>query len=267
MARSLADATERPPGRGLRSESALVLARATRRRRQLMRVPKQVGSFSIDNYDEVDSDPGNDSQKTCGVNIDVTFHPPEGLKSNKIGFVQMMKCLKGDGTPLLFPNESPRATTVDSGDAGWAVDRLAGRKWGYYGMDDPGTAGGNLTLGSRTDATTFTDAWMHDKIQLGRDAGKPAGCTAMTFAIDIEHGKYLDGFAWGYSVSADGKVTKNPLGSAYIGDLQRAAIQGWNTQAGLQDAAKRNAADQQLLPVPPPPVGDFPMPNPDLAYA
>jgi hypothetical protein len=263
MARSVAQAPGRPAGRGLRPEGAL-LARL-RIQRTATTVKSSNGEFSIDHYDEVDTDKDSDTRKKCGVNIEVTFHPPEGMKSNKIAFVQMMKCLKGDGTPLLFANESPRATDDASGDAGWAVDRLAGNKWGYYGMDDAGTAGGNLKLGSRTDKTTFVDAWMHDKIQLTRDAGKSGGCTAMTFAIDVEHGTYLGGFGWGYSVDASGKVTKNKLEAVVMGDVQRAAIKGWNTQAKLDDATKRNAPAQELLPAAPGPMGDFPMPDPNAA--
>jgi hypothetical protein len=263
VARSVARAGERPPGRGLRPDGALLARLAIQR--TPTKVQSSNGEFSIDNYDEVDGDKDNDTRKKCGVNIDVTFHPPEGMKSSKIAFVQMMKCLKGDGTPLLFANESPRATDADSGDAGWAVDRLKDNKWGYYGMDDDGTAGGNLKLGSRTDKTTFVDAFMHDRISLTREAGKSGGCTAMTFAIDVEHGTYLGGFGWGYSVDTSGKVTKNKLQAVEMGDVQRAAIKGWNKQAKLDDTTKRNAADQELLPEAPKPMGDFNVPDPNAA--
>ena len=262
VARCAARAAKLPPGRGATGATA---------RRRLLRAATKVqsyGEFSIDNYDPVDTDKDNDTTKTCGINIDVTYTSPESIRSNKIGFVQMMKCLKGDGTPLLFANEVARATDAKSGDEGWAVDRLKGMKWGYYGMEDTGLAGSNLKLGSRTDKTTSTDAFMHDKIQLGREAGKTAGCTAMTFAIDIEHGNYLGGFSWGYSVSADGKVTANTLGPAVMGKVQYAAIRGWNTQAELKDATKRNAPSQELLPTAEPPVGDFPYdPNAVTRYA
>jgi hypothetical protein len=258
VARSVALDSERPAGRGLRPQGALLARLAQRRIQRATKVQSSNGEFTIDNYDEVDADKDNDTRKKCGVNIDVTFHPPEGMKSSKIAFVQMMKCLKGDGTPLLFANESPRATDADSGDAGWAVDRLAGNKWGYYGMDDDATPGGNLKLGSRADKTTFVEAWMHDRISLTRDAGKSGGCTAMTFAIDIEHGTYLGGFGWGYSVDTAGKVTKNKLEAVEMGEVQRAAIKGWNKQAKLDDATKRNAPAQELLPEAPNPVGDFP---------
>jgi hypothetical protein len=259
VARSVAQAAAQPAGRGLRPEGALIARLAQRRiQRVATKVQSSNGEFSIDNYTEVDDDKDNDTRKKCGVNIDVTFHPPEGIKSSKIAFVQMMKCLKGDGTPLLFSNESPRATDADSGDAGWAVDRLKDNKWGYYGMDDDGTAGGNLKLGSRTDKTTFVDAWMHDRISLTREAGKSGGCTAMTFAIDVEHGRYLGGFGWGYSVDTSGKVTKNKLEAVDMGEVQRAAIKGWNKQAKLEDTTKRNAPAQELLPEAPNPIGDFP---------
>ena len=241
VARSLA-AQAAPAGRGLRPDAAI--ARLASPRRAIARTATKIetyGTFSIDNYDPVDSDKDNDTNKSCGINIDVTYTPPPHIKSNKIGFVQMMKCLKGDGTPLLFENEKPRATDAASGDEGWAVDRLKNMKQGYYGMEDNGTAGGNLKLGSRTDKDTAVDATMHDRISLGRQTGKTAGCTAMTFAIDIEHGKYLGGFCWGYSVDASGKVTGNPLVAGEMGDVQRAAIKAWNAQAKNKDRTKRNA--------------------------
>jgi hypothetical protein len=259
-----------PAGRGLRPDRSLVARLAHAGSRVLARAPTKIesyGTFEIDNYDPVDTDKDNDTTKSCGINIDVTYTPPPHIKSNKIGFVQMMKCLKGDGTPLLFDNEVARATDAASGDAGWAVDRLKAKKWGYYGMEDSGAAGGNLTLGSRTDEDNEVDAFMHDKITLGRQAGKTAGCTAMTFAIDIEHGKYLGGFGWGYSVDAAGKVTGNELKEVQMGGVQEAAIKAWNAQSQLKDAAKRNAADQQLLPEAKP-LGDFNFdPNAETRYA
>ena len=259
-----------PQGRGLHPDSSMVARVALAGQRVLARAPTKIesyGTFEIDNYDPVDTDKDNDTTKSCGINIDVKYTPPPHIKSNKIGFVQMMKCLKGDGTPLLFDNEVPRATDAASGDAGWAVDRLKGKKWGYYGMEDSGAGGGNLTLGSRTDKDNSVDAKMHDKITLGRQAGKTAGCTAMTFAIDIEHGKYLGGFGWGYSVDATGKVTGNELKEVEMGEVQEAAIKAWNAQSKLKDAAKRNAADQQLLPEAKI-LGDFNFdPNAETRYA
>ena len=257
-------------GRGLRPDGSLVARLALAGRRVIARAPKKIesyGTFEIDNYDPVDTDKDNDTTKSCGINIDVTYSPPPHIKSNKIGFVQMMKCLKGDGTPLLFDNEVPRATDAASGDAGWAVDRLKNKKWGYYGMADSGAGSSNLTLGSRTDNDTKVDATMHDTITLGRQAGKTAGCTAMTFAIDIEHGKYLGGFGWGYSVDASGKVTGHELKEVEMGAVQEAAIKAWNAQSKLKNAAKRNAADQQLLPEAKV-LGDFPFdPDAETQYA
>ena len=227
------------------------------------KVTTSQGEFSVENYNEFDSDSGNDTNKRCGVDIKLTFTSPESVKSTKIGFVQIMKCIDGDGKPLLFDNEKPRATDASSGDAGWTVDRLSGRKWGYYGMANDGSAQGNMGLGSRASKDTATSAWMTDAVRLARSQGKTFSCTALTFAIDIEHGTYLGGVTWGYSVATDGKVTKNTLGEADWTDAQRAAVSGWNAQSKLDDHAKRNDPDQQVLPGAPRAIGDFPVnPNP-----
>jgi hypothetical protein len=168
-----------------------------------------------------------------------------------------MSCVGADGKPLLFSNEAPRATTGDPSEAGWVVDRAAGKKFGFYGMADDGTGSDLLTLGSRTDDSAATDAKMNDTIRITRKAGESGGCTARTFAIDIEHGDYLGGFAWGYNVGRDGTVTTLDLTAADMGGAQRAVIKGWNTQAGLDDASKKNAADQQTLPAAHAPYGDY----------
>jgi hypothetical protein len=192
-----------------------------------------------------------DVQKRCGINIDVTFTSPTSVKSNQIGFVQVMKVTK-DGTPYLFSNEKPRATKEFSGDEGWTVDRLQGKTQGYYGMnDDLNASNTNYWAGSRTDDTTATDAKMHDKVGLSRSPGQEIDCQAMTYAVDIENGAYLAGFSWGWSIDASGALAAKPIASAAMGSVQRQAIVNWNKQAALSDVSKRNAAGQATLPVPP----------------
>jgi hypothetical protein len=100
---------------------------------------------------------------------------------------------------------------------------------------------------------------MKDAVRLPREQGKTFSCTALTFAIDIEHGRYLGGVTWGYTVGTDGKVTKNTLAEADWTDAQRAAVAGWNAQAALHDDSKRNDPNQQTLPAAPRAIGDFPL--------
>jgi hypothetical protein len=115
------------------------------------------GGFKVDNYEERDSDKGNDTDKRVGANIEITFTPAETVVSDRISFVQIMKTTS-DGTPFLFENEKPRATDAKSGDPGWAVDRLAGKKSANYGQNDDGSAGDNTIFGKRTSKTDLTNA-------------------------------------------------------------------------------------------------------------
>lgn len=235
------------------------------------------GEFKVTPYSEHDGDPGNDTSKTCGVDVDITFTPAETVRSNKISFVQVMKCTKGDGKPLLFDNEKPRATGKDEaggGDAdeGYCVDRLAGRKSANYGENNDGTAASTTIFGSRTDKTTHTDAWMHDAVRLPRASGKTFSCDATAFALDNTNGKYLGGVKWGYDVDAKGKVTKRAASIGSMGDpagVHAKALEKWNEQAQNKDTSKRNHADQKKVPVPPKKeqLGDFPLPAGDTRFA
>ena len=264
LARAVSELPARPRGRGLTSDRGVLarqIARTSAARRQIARLTHKVtttqGEFTIDNYD-LHEDAAGDVQKKCGINIDVKFESPTSLRSNKIGFVQVMKVTK-DGTPYLFGNEKPRATGTGSGDEGWTVDRLSGKTQGYYGMnDDLNASNTNYWAGTRTDDTTATDAKMHDKVSLSRSPAQEIDCQAMTYAVDIEHGVYLGGFSWGWSIDKAGTLAAKAVASAAMGDTQRAAIVGWNKQAALSDTAKRNAAGQAKLPVPADPGGKKP---------
>ena len=219
-------------------------------RRQIARckVTTAQGEFKIKNYNPHEAAVG-DVQKKCGVNIDVEFEPPTSVTSKKIGFVQVMKVTK-DGQPYLFKNEKPRATTE-----GWTVDRLEGKKQGYYGMKDNLKASeSNYWAGSRKDAATATDAKMHDKVSLSRAPGQKIDCEAITYAVDIEHGTYLGAFSWGWSIDDTGTVAEKPVAAADVGSAQREAIKNWNKQAGSLDLRKRNTLTQAKLPLPPKPT-------------
>ena len=111
----------------------------------------------------------------------------------------------------------------------------------------------NMTFGSRTNATTHVDAWMYDRTNLPRKAGKTFTCDAHLYAVDIEHSGYLGAIKWGYQIAADGKVTKNALVMSSEGaptGFQRRAVEKWNEQSDLDDDDKKNHADQVKLPLP-----------------
>lgn len=210
------------------------------------------GVFKVENYTESDTDKGNDTDKRVGAAIDITFTPAEAIKSDKISFVQIMKSTK-DGTPYLFENEKPRATDAKSGDAGWAVDRLKDMKSANYAQENDGTAGGNTIFGYRKSKTDFKDAWMQDAVALNRSKGKTVTGDATAFALDNTGSKYLGAVSWGYATDGAGKTTKKTEAVYAMGDptgVQKSALEKWNEQAANKDVSKRNAPDQEKVPVP-----------------
>lgn len=216
------------------------------------------GLFKVDPYKEFDAAKGSNTRKQCGLDIEITFTPGETVRSDKISFVQVMKCDKG-GSPLLFANEKPRATKSEDGEEGWTVDRLSGKKSANYGENNDGTAsgakasGGTSVFGNRTSATAHKNAWMLDAVRLSRNAGQTFKCTATTFALDNTNSKYLGAVKWGYDVTAAGAVTNQKAELHSMGDpggVQKKAIGKWNDQAKNADNGKRNHPDQKALPVP-----------------
>lgn len=145
--------------------------------------------FKLDPYDIVDSDKEKDTARQVGVNFDLTYTSAPSYRSDKIGFIQTMKTLK-DGTPYLFANEKARATTAKEGEAGWAIDRLAGKKSPFYGQENSGAAGGNAKFGYRKSKSDAKDAFMHDKLALNRAVGQTVSVTAVTFALDASVGSH-----------------------------------------------------------------------------
>lgn len=211
------------------------------------------GNFVFSQYDAVDGDPGKDIRKTCGIDIKILFTPAKAVRSDEISFVQIMKAEKG-GAPLLFPNEKPRATDAKDGDAGWAVDRLAGNKNADYQVGNDGKeVPGWGQIGHRKSDADVRDATLLDKVRLPREAGQTFKVQATSFALDKTHGTYLGGVAWGYDVDAKGQMTKAPEAIQSMGDpagIQKRALERWNDQAKNPDKAQRNHDDQQPIQVP-----------------
>jgi hypothetical protein len=209
------------------------------------------GTFAFSRYDAFDSRPGKDVWKTCGIDITVLFTPNKTVVSDRISFVQIMKVDAG-GAPLLFPNEKPRATDAQDGDAGWAVDRLAGNKYADYQIGNDGRAvPGWGQIGHRN--SDVRDATLEDGVRLPRAAGQTFKVEATSFALDKTNEVYLGGVSWGYEVDAKGKLTRAPAAIQSMGDpagIQKRALERWNEQAVNPDRTKRNHDDQQPIKVP-----------------
>lgn len=234
-----------------------LLARAVAKR-TLARATIKNGSakFEVSPYRKhLPKEDGKDTARKVGVEVGIKYTPAKGVYSDKIAFVQTMKTTK-DGAAYLFANETPRATDVTSGEAGWVVDRLAGRDSPIYGQDDDGTASGTITFGYNKKGRWFDKvqkAKMEDYVELNRAQGQTVTVDAVTWAFDETGGRYLGGVFWGFSTDAGGTTTLTRPGLFAAGNpsgVHRAALVKWNEQSLLDDVNQRNSPTQARITVP-----------------
>ncbi len=204
------------------------------------------GEFRLDTYTPHESAAG-DVDKDVGTEIKLTFTPSVNTITDKIGFVQILRPIG------LLPNEVPRATQASDGQAGWALDRMQGRRSPIYGQNNNATAGGNTHFGYRRSATDMDPAWMYDKTNEQRARGQSLTFEGTTYALDATHSAYLGGLHWGFTVSAAGTVATTPVTIQSLTapeGIQRRALELWNTQASNPNPAQRNDPNQDQVPVP-----------------
>jgi hypothetical protein len=204
------------------------------------------GEFQVDTYAPHASATG-DTDKFVGTEIKLRFTPSLNTISDKIGFVQILRPIG------LLANEVPRATQTSDGQAGWALDRVQGRRSPIYGQDNSGNAAGNTHFGFRRSATDMDPAWIYDKTNEQRLQGQSLAFEGTTYALDATHNTYLGGVHWGFDVSSAGAVTTRAITiQSLIGPegIQRRALELWNVQAANPNPALRNDPQQDQVPVP-----------------
>jgi hypothetical protein len=99
------------------------------------------------------------------MTLDHNFNPAAcsapACTCNTIAYVQIVRIIDQNTGNFLSPN-SEQTNRIVTGRAtqalnGWAVDRLSGRIWGYYGRNNDGTFASTLTPGNNTTAATLRD--------------------------------------------------------------------------------------------------------------
>jgi len=100
-----------------------------------------------------------------GINtqVDFNFNPATcgaTCTCNTIAYVQIVRVIDNNTGNFLAPGPEQQNRIVTTGpDAtqnGWAVDRIDGRTWGYYGRNNDGTFA-LVTPGSNTSTATLVD--------------------------------------------------------------------------------------------------------------
>ena len=115
------------------------------------RIPK-CGNFSF-NGTKFDTSSSNGLDMSLGFD----FNPGDcgsRCTCNLVCYIQIVRTVDMETFTYVYPSaeKQDRATAN-----GWYIDRLEGKKWGYYGRNDDGSFAGNLIPGSDVNVATLLD--------------------------------------------------------------------------------------------------------------
>jgi len=177
------------------------------------------------------------SNRGINAQVDFDFDPAAcGAVCNcaTICYVQIVRIIDIDTGNFLAPNTDQQNRIV-TGDAdatqnGWAVDRLSGRIWGYYGRNNDGTFASTLTPGSNTSTATLRDApsgWPNNS---WFDAVSVPVCIDAAAACD---NRLLGYEYWLFSVNDTGTASApfNEIGVTWMQSAFDKAADRWNNNA------------------------------------
>jgi len=175
--------------------------------------------------------------------VNLTFTPDkDAVNCSEIAFVQSLKFMDATSKTSVetIPNYVNRRTA-----AGWTLDRVEQRSYGWYGYNNDGKPSGTVSPGSSP--SPLKPATMHDRpsdsksntimqfetcaiCKSGTDANTVCGC-----------------YTWGFSVDAANHLTSLPNQAAAAPSPEFAeSVKQWNVQAA-GPAANRNDPAQQTL--------------------
>jgi hypothetical protein len=175
-----------------------------------------------------------------GINNSVSFafNPANcgaaACTTNSIAYIQIVRIFDIKTGNYLSPNSEQTARMV-TGNAtpafnGWAIDRLTGRDWGYYGRNDDGTFASTLTPGSNAAAAVLRDT------PSGWPDGSWFDAVSVPVCIDARStcvNRLLGYYYWQFFVSTGGTVG-NPLdfvARQWHQDAVDLAVTEWNNDA------------------------------------
>jgi len=175
--------------------------------------------------------------------VSLTFNPDKDtMNCSEIAFVQAVKFMDaGTRTSVeTIPNLLNRRTT-----AGWTLDRIDQRRYGWYGYNNNGRPSGTVTPGSSP--TPLRSATMGDT---PRDSTSNAIMQFETCAIcraGTDVNKVYSCYHWGFSADASNHLESLPNSEAAAPSAEFAeSVRQWNVQAA-GPAATRNDPNQAPL--------------------
>lgn len=174
-----------------------------------------------------------------GENISTSFSFSPSVcnsncQTNEIAYIQIVRIIDRDTGDFLAPTSQQQARIVtgqpDATSNGWAVDRIDGRVWGYYGRNNDGSFASYLTPGSSTSPAILGDGpggWPDNSWFDAVDV--PVCIDAKSSCVNNLLGNYY----WLFIVNPGGSTGSpfNEIGVDWMQTSFDLAVGMWNTTA------------------------------------
>ncbi|MDQ4105179.1 MAG: hypothetical protein M3186_16245 [Actinomycetota bacterium] len=197
---------------------------------------------------EIEVDEGVDGDQTSGTwyayKINITFMPDTAVvDADEIAFIQTVRLVETASGSDKHPEEKCKKRQTPSATH---VDRLRGKKQGWYGMNDNGTGSGTLTAWKRS--APAMPARMQDRASWNEPNTTWQFEAMVVCRSGADAGKVYVAATWGFTVGADLKLTEQARIVTNKQSSEAAmAVRRWNDQAA-GSAFYRNAQGQMPLP-------------------
>ncbi len=177
--------------------------------------------------------------------INITFTPdPAIIDADEIAFIQTTRLVETASGSNQDHKETSKKRQTPSATS---VDRLRGKKQGWYGMMmDNGMGSGALTVWKKS--APATPATMQDRASWNQPNTTWQFETMVVCRSGADVGKVYAVVTWGFTVDADLKLTEHARTVTNKQSTEATkAVGKWNDQAA-GSAVDRNAPDQMSLP-------------------
>jgi hypothetical protein len=176
--------------------------------------------------------------------INITFTPDTAvIDADEIAFIQTIRLVETASGANKDPDKASKKRQTPSATS---VDRLGGKKQGWYGMKDDGTGSSMLTAWKKS--APATPATMQDRASWNQPNTTWQFETMVVCRSGRDIGKVYVALTWGFSVGADLKITEQARTVTNKQSTEATTAVGkWNDQAA-GSAFDRNAPGQMSLP-------------------
>ncbi len=191
-----------------------------------------------------------DGDKATGTpyayKINITFTPDTAvINADEIAFIQTTRLIETTSGSNQDHKETNKKRQTPSATS---VDRIRGKKQGWYGMTmDNGTGSGTLTVWKKS--APATPATMRDRASGNQPNTTWQFETMVVCRSGADAGTVYAVVTWGFTVDADLTLTEQPRTVTNKQSTEATTAVGkWNDQAA-GSAVGRNAPGQMSLPV------------------